>query len=546
MPPNEAEVVLWVTPRADTPPPEPAAHDPALELKFEYSTPQSLEQNLGELSERVGSPVAVIVDQEVEKPLRVARQVYGLSPLSQILFMVPRQHLAWFRNELSLAPMIGTYWTVVETGEGALDATLPIAVRTSRQRRQLRTSLDAINLRLGGPRPAEDSTEYRKLVISDKYLATILEHAQDAIVSLDLQGRVASWNRGAVELFGYPLKEAVNLRVGDLVAADGREVMNDWFDEALRGSPVLQVEVECSRAGTERFTAEFTLAPVRDETSEVIAVSLIARDITQRKQTEEELRRIQAELEQRVSKRTAALRAVNEELEAFTYSASHDLRAPLRGIDGFSQAILEDYSSVLDSSAIRYVERIRAGAQRMGEIIDALLMLSRITTTRLHLQRVDLGKLAREIVAELQEAEPGRQLELEVQPGLLVKADQQLMRIALQNLLGNAWKFTRERDPARIEVGKVGDGEENTFFIRDNGAGFDMSYADKLFAPFQRIHHPSRFEGSGIGLGTVQRVISRHGGKVWGRGQPDAGATFYFQLPDEQALNKVVESRSLG
>ena len=529
----ENESALWITTEAQRRLQSPQGPVAMSELHFEYLGPEELDTRLDTLIEQHRSPLVTVIDRDVEKPLRVARAAYRRTPLTQILFLVPAAQLASFRSELSVAPMIGTNWTVVEADTVDFERVLATAVKSSRQRRQLRTSLDNINLRLAGPRPTSDSTEYRKLVISDKYLATILEHAQDAILSLDLQGRIASWNRGATELFGYPLRKAVDLRVGDLAAEPQRKLLVGWFEQAVRGRPVEQGEISCRRQDGSHFTASLTIAPVRDEEGETIAVSLIGRDITARKETEEELRKIQAELEQRVVKRTEALRYLNEELEAFTYSASHDLRAPLRGIDGFSQALLEDYGSVLDSSATRYVERIRSGAQRMGEIIDALLMLSRISTARLSLSRVDIGRTSREIVRELQEAEPQRRVEFEAEPNLVVSADPQLMRIALQNLLGNAWKFTRERDPAIIRVGRVDDGDENTFFIGDNGAGFDMAYAEKLFTPFQRIHHPNRFEGSGIGLGTVQRVISRHGGRVWGVGQPDRGATFYFQLPDE-------------
>ncbi|HEX7003370.1 MAG TPA: PAS domain S-box protein [Trueperaceae bacterium] len=492
-------------------------------------SPAELERRLEDLAGHGRPPLVVVIDEGVEKPLRIARTVHRRFPLSQILFLVPPELLPSFRSELLRAPMIGTNWSVLEANSGDLSGELAVAARSSRQRRQFRTNLDAINLRLASPTPAPDSSEYRKLVISDKYLATILEHAEEAIVSLDGRGRVASWNRGATGSFGYSLNEALELSVTDLVIETDRKLLTSWFEEAAGGRAVAQRETTCLRQDGSTFNAEVTMAPVRDEEGETIAVSLIARDVTARKETEEQLRNIQAELEKRVIERTEDLRYLNAELEAFTYSASHDLRAPLRGIDGFSQALLEDYRGKLDATGVKYLERIRSGAQRMGEIIDALLLLSRISTARLSRRRVDIGRLSKEILRELSESEPTRSVDVEIESGLVVRADPQLLRIALQNLLGNAWKFTREREKASIRVGRS---DDETFYVSDNGAGFDMAYAEKLFTPFQRIHHPSRFEGSGIGLGTVQRVMNRHGGKVWGLGEPDAGATFYFRLPD--------------
>ena len=524
------DTVLWITGTAVGPRGLPGGNGSSSGLHTERVSAERLDEYLEGTGDEVPAPLVTVIDEDVERPLRVARTVYSRLPLTHIIFLVPSRSLARFRGELQLAPMIGTNWSVEEASTRQLDEVLATAARSARQRRQLRTSLDAINLKLAGPRPTQDSSEYRKLVISDKYLATILEHAQDAIMSIDLQRRVASWNRGATRLFGYPFEEALELRVANLAGPEDREQLEAWFADAVRGQPVEQREIECLRRDGDGFTAEVTLAPVRDENGETMAVSLIARDVTARKETEAELRNIQAELEQRVIERTEDLRYLNSELEAFTYSASHDLRAPLRGIDGFSQALIEDYGEKLDAAAARYVERIRSGAQRMGEIIDALLLLSRISTASLNLGRVDLGQLSREIMRELQESEPERRAQVEIERGMVVDADPQLIRIALQNILGNAWKFTRERDPAVISVGRAKE-LENTFYVKDNGAGFDMAYAEKLFTPFQRIHHPTRFEGSGIGLGTVQRVINRHGGKVWGVGEPDVGATFYFQLP---------------
>ncbi|HWP34685.1 MAG TPA: ATP-binding protein, partial [Thermodesulfobacteriota bacterium] len=249
--------------------------------------------------------------------------------------------------------------------------------------------------------------------------------------------------------------------------------------------------------------------------------------------SEDRYRALSAELERRVAARTAQLELANRELEAFSYSVSHDLRAPLRSIDGFSQALLEDYEERLDADGREHLRRVRAASQRMAQLIDDLLGLARVARSELRREAVDLSALARDIVAELRGREPERPVVVEIADGLVTRGDPRLLRLALENLLGNAWKFTRGRTPARIAVGvEQGEGEP-AYFVRDNGAGFDMAYAGKLFGPFQRLHAAAEFEGNGIGLATVQRIVHRHGGRVWATGAVGQGATFYFTLRGE-------------
>ena len=259
----------------------------------------------------------------------------------------------------------------------------------------------------------------------------------------------------------------------------------------------------------------------------------MARD-EKRRAVEEELRRLSEELEHRVQERTQELRAANAELEAFSYSVSHDLRAPLRAIDGFSQVVLSRYADRLDADGRHALERVRAGSERMGVLIDSMLELSRLGRRPMEFGDVDLSALAAEVVEELRAGEPERDVEVLIEPNVSAVGDKELLRVALQNLLGNAFKFTSQQPHARVQFGRTEHAGHAAIFVRDNGVGFDMSDADKLFRPFERLHSESEFGGTGIGLATVQRVIARHRGRVSAQGAIGDGATFSFTLaPDD-------------
>jgi len=260
------------------------------------------------------------------------------------------------------------------------------------------------------------------------------------------------------------------------------------------------------------------------------AVLVVAEDITERQQAAEAIQHLNADLERRVAERTAQLEVTNKELEAFSYSVSHDLRAPLRSIDGFSLALLEDYGDQLDADGQDYLQRVRSATQRMSQLIDDLLSLARVTRSALNYESVDLSACAGSIADELQRAQPDRQAEYLIAPDLIARGDGRLLRVMLENLLGNAWKFTVKRQCATIEFGAIPIDGQVAYFVRDNGAGFDMAYADKLFGAFQRLHAMSEFPGTGVGLATVQRIIHRHGGRVWAESAVEQGATFYFTL----------------
>lgn len=369
-----------------------------------------------------------------------------------------------------------------------------------------------------------------KLQSSEKTLrrqAYLLDQAREPIIVSELGGAIEYWNRGAEELYGFPRQQAVGCdhnallhpmhplgmpAIQELLARDGL-----WTGELTHGIGGREIIVE----------SRMTLITEPDGHRTVIKAN---RDITEQKHAQEEIRQLNRELEQRVKDRTMQLEASNQELEAFAYSVSHDLRAPLRGIDGWSMALLEDYGPKLDGQGQQYLKRVRMETQRMGCLIDDLLKLSRLSRVEMQRESVDLTSMAHAIAARLKETEPTRNLEFVIQEGLIAGGDAHLLEIVLANLLSNAAKFTGPRPVARIEFGQNKLNGELAFYVRDNGVGFDMVYAGNLFGAFQRLHKHTEFPGTGIGLATAQRVLRRHGGRIWAYARPQEGATFYLSL----------------
>ncbi|HLQ35912.1 MAG TPA: ATP-binding protein [Chloroflexota bacterium] len=272
------------------------------------------------------------------------------------------------------------------------------------------------------------------------------------------------------------------------------------------------------------------------------AGGVVSTEAFQQARSKLEMRDMNAELERMVADRTTQLQVANQELEALSYSVSHDLRAPLRSVDGFSQVLIEDFSATLAPEARSYLQRIRGASQRMSQLIDDMLQLSRLTRADMRRGSVDLSAMAEEILADLCQHEPSRAITQVIAEGVVADADPQLIRIVLANLLGNAWKFTSKHDNARIKFGASMDEGMPTYYVRDDGAGFDMAYAAKLFGVFQRLHNLAEFEGNGVGLATVQRIVRRHGGKAWAEGAPEQGATFYFTLGESAPRADVAPS----
>jgi light-regulated signal transduction histidine kinase (bacteriophytochrome) len=297
---------------------------------------------------------------------------------------------------------------------------------------------------------------------------------------------------------------------------------------------VVRATRELRRPDGEHRHVQLTYAPVPGEIGSGVARLVQVEDVTDRLRAEARVRELNRTLEGRVAERTRELELANRELETFAYSVSHDLRAPLRSIEGFGRMLAERCGEALDATGRDHLGRIRAAAARMDGLIEALLTMSRLGRAELRYAPLDLSRMVEDIVADLRQGEPGREVEVTVQPGLRAHGDPDLVRNLLQNLIGNAWKFTSRTPAARIEVGCTPHGgHESVCFVRDNGAGFSQEYASKLFRPFQRLHAQDEFAGHGVGLASVRRVVERHGGEVWAEGEPGKGACFRFVLPDK-------------
>jgi PAS domain S-box-containing protein len=368
------------------------------------------------------------------------------------------------------------------------------------------------------------------------YIELLLNSTAEAIYGVDTRGVCTFANLACVQMLGYE-------RESDLVGKSIHELIHHTYPDGRRYPKeackvrlsTLQGQVAHAddevhwRKDGSSFPVEYWSHPMyRDGLLIGAVVTFI--DITERKQAETHIRQLNAELERRVRERTAQLEAANKELEAFSYSVSHDLRAPLRAVDGFSQALVEDYGVQLDATGNSYLQRVRAGAQHMGALIDDMLKLARVSRAPLQPEDIDVSDMALAIMARLSEDNPTRKVELDIAEGLHGHADPGLLRIALENLLSNAWKYTAKTPEAHISLDSTRLGKETVFRIRDNGVGFDMKFADKLFGAFQRMHHKNEFEGTGVGLATVARIIHRHGGRVWAEAEPGKGATFFFTL----------------
>jgi len=373
---------------------------------------------------------------------------------------------------------------------------------------------------------------YQAMRQSEARLKALIDHAPVGIDELGPTGNVIRVNQRFCQITGYPADELLTMRPRDVTHPD--DIAADTAAmERLRSGEIdtYSLETRYVRKDGDVVWVELNRAVVRDADGNPALFASAVRDITAQLRAETEARALTAELETRLQERTADLERANRSLEAFTNSVSHDLRAPLRAMSGFSQALIEDYGELLDQTGRGYTAHIQAASEQMATLIDNLLHLSRLARAEMHLQPVDLSVEVAAIAAELQARDPGREVRFAIQDGVRLVADRALIRTVLHNLLENAWKFTAPRDGATIEFGTTSTEDAGICcFVRDNGVGFDPDYADKLFQPFQRLHAVTDFPGTGIGLAGAAGIIQRHRGRIWAHGAVGSGATFYFTL----------------
>jgi PAS domain S-box-containing protein len=382
----------------------------------------------------------------------------------------------------------------------------------------------------------EDITEHKQataaLEESETRYRAIFENAVEGMFQSTPDGRYLSVNPSFAKMYGFGSPGEMIREVTDI----GQEIYVDQEERAeikrlLEDSGfIVAHEARCRRRDGEEIWVSINARSVRDEEGKILYYEGSTVDITERKRAEEEIRSLTVELEERVARRTAQLEAANRELDAFAYSVSHDLRAPLRAMSGFSHLLLEYYSDKLDDQGRHFLQRMDQVSQRMGKLIDDLLSLSRLARREMQRERVNLSDIARGIAAELRERDPERRVHFIVGERLMAHGDPHLLGVVLENLLGNSWKFTAKKPEATIEFGATRQKGKRVYFVRDDGIGFDMTYAEKIFQAFQRLNPTNEFEGSGIGLATVERIIHRHGGRVWAQGDVGKGASFFFTL----------------
>ena len=378
------------------------------------------------------------------------------------------------------------------------------------------------------------------------FAQSIVETVREPLLVLDAELRVREASASFYRTFQVSQEETVDRLLYELGEGQWNTLpLRKLLDELnTTGQAFIDVEVQHEFPRIGHRTMLLNARRVYGDDDCTPRILLAIGDVTEKQAAQEELKRLKVELEHRVRERTSQLEASIRELEAFCYSVSHDLRAPLRAIDGFSLELLTSYRTQLDDRGRHYLDRIRAGSQRMAQLIDDLLQLSRLSRSDLQLQEVDLSAMALEVAEELRQQEPDRDVAFFIEPRVIGHGDARQLRVILDNLLGNAWKFTGKHPNATIAFGQAECEDGPAYYVRDDGAGFDMAESDKLFGVFQRLHTERDYAGTGIGLATVQRLIHRHGGRVWAQGAVDRGAVFSFTLPIQPESNTTVRSSS--
>lgn len=473
------------------------------------------------------------IQEDKDRNTKIQRILSIVLPLSGLMVVLLTGWVTYRAFNRIILPLIELSDGVEQMRHGKLNQPINIeaedeigelADTLNRMAAQLNATLAGLQLKVEELNTAKEALER-----SEQHYRSLYDGVPVGLFRSTREGRILEVNDRLVQMLHFPDKETL-LATSAFNLYTSSTDREQWLTLSEKQDGVIAYDSPMRCLDGAIIWARRNVQAVTDPDGAVLYFEGSLEDTTEIKQAEEEIRLLNTELERRVILRTAELEAANRELESFAYSVSHDLRAPLRSIDGYSKLLMEDYAASLDEQSSEYLHNVRISAQRMSQIIEDILNLSRVTRAEMTRATVDMSAMAREVLGDLHKRQPERRVVAELHEPLTAEGDPNLLYLLLQNLVGNAWKFTSKQTQAYIELGAIQQEGQKIYFVSDNGAGFDMRYVNKLFLPFQRLHQQDEYEGTGIGLATVQRIVQRHGGRVWAEGQVDQGATFYFTL----------------
>ncbi len=372
---------------------------------------------------------------------------------------------------------------------------------------------------------ARDVTEMKQVEKIRNYVATVVKQSSDAVYIHDDEGKIISWNEGAEEIYGYSEKEVIKMKVWNIVPESKITETEELISKVFSGEKVQDIEAKRITKHGKLIDVLFSASMIIDESTEKKAIAINEKDITQQKIADERIRQLNADLQNNVTQ----LELTNKELESFSYSVSHDLRAPLRAINGYTKMIEEDYLKIMDEEQKRLFENIRSNAEKMGILIDDLLSFSRLGRKPVQKSKINTKEIVENVLNDIEKSTSYR-ASVKIHPLAPSNGDPALLNQVWTNLISNAIKYSSKKEHPEVEIGSIQSGEETIYYVKDNGAGFDMKYMEKLFGVFQRLHSESEFEGTGVGLAIVHRIITKHGGRIWAEAKVDEGAIFYFTI----------------
>ena len=490
------------------------------------------EEGQGLYQSHVGEPVLGVY--RAVKPWKLAL----LTEIDQQTAVFPSRQVGWIILVASLGLLalmtLGSYWLarrtadpilrILQAADAAADGDLSIRapLLTQDEIGYLANAFNMLTARL--------NSAYQQLRSSEEHFRLLTDNVSDLITIIDADWTVFYASPSYENVLGYFPSELIGKSLCELMHSGDHQRLDNLLNEMILSQPGAAPPFEMRLLASDGNWLDFEIIANNRLESDDPGVILVGRNITDRKQSEACLHTLNAQLEERMRQRTAELEVANRELEAFSYSIAHDLRTPLRSISGYAQILRDETTGRLDENSLLYVDNILQAAQRMTGLIYDLLRLARVTRSELHRRSIDLSHVAQTALDTLRQRDPQRQVETIIQPGLNAHGDPSLLRILLENLLDNAWKFTRRQEQPLIEFGAYDEGGKTVYFVKDNGAGFDMAYSDKLFGTFERLHRQDEFEGAGMGLATARRIVRRHGGHIWAHGEVNKGAEFYFKL----------------